>query len=102
MIWMDVRSARQADAIAATKDPALRVNGAGSGPVSAEWLIPKSLWIKETQRELFDRTEKIGEYRDYINLRLTGRWVDPKTCRCAGTIRATTAAGGIAPQDAHA
>ena len=72
MIWMDVRSARQADAIAATKDPALRVNGAGSGPVSAEWLIPKSLWIKETQRELFDRTEKIGEYRDYINLRLTG------------------------------
>ena len=96
MIWMDVRSARQADAIAATKDPALRVNGAGSGPVSAEWLIPKSLWIKETQRELFDRTEKIGEYRDYINLRLTG------PCRCAGTIRATTAAGGIAPQDAHA
>lgn len=75
MIWMDVRSARQADAIAATKDPALRVNGAGSGPVSAEWLIPKSLWIKEKQRELFDRAEKIGEYQDYINLRLTGRWV---------------------------
>jgi ribulose kinase len=46
MIWMDVRSAKQADAIAATKDPALRVNGAGSGPVSAEWLIHKSLWIK--------------------------------------------------------
>jgi sugar (pentulose or hexulose) kinase len=75
MIWVDVRSARQADAIAATKDPALRVNGAGSGPVSAEWLIPKSLWIKEKQRELFDRAEKIGEYQDCINLRLTGRWV---------------------------
>ncbi|MBV8586446.1 MAG: carbohydrate kinase [Verrucomicrobia bacterium] len=75
MIWMDVRSARQADAVAATKDPALRVNGAGSGPVSAEWLIPKSLWIKEHQRELFDRAEKIGEYQDYLNLRLTGRWV---------------------------
>jgi ribulose kinase len=39
------------------------VNGAGSGPVSAEWLIPKSLWIKEKQRELFDRTD---EYQDYI------------------------------------
>ena len=72
MIWMVVRSARQAEAIAATKDSALRVNGAGSGPVSAEWLIPKSLWIKENQRELFDRAEKIGEYQDYINLRLTG------------------------------
>jgi ribulokinase len=75
MIWMDVRSARQADAIAATKDPALRVNGAGAGPVSAEWMIPKSLWIKENQREFFDRAEKIGEFEDYLNLRLTGRWV---------------------------
>ena len=75
MIWMDVRSARQADAIAATEDPALRVNGAGAGPVSAEWMIPKSLWIKENQRELFDRAEKIGEFQDYLNLRLTGRWV---------------------------
>jgi ribulose kinase len=75
MIWMDVRSARQADAIAATKDSALRVNGAGAGPVSAEWMIPKSLWIKENQREFFDRAEKIGEFEDYLNLRLTGRWV---------------------------
>ena len=75
MIWMDVRSARQADAIAATTDPALRVNGAGAGPVSAEWMIPKSLWIKENQREFFDRAEKIGEFEDYLNLRLTGRWV---------------------------
>ena len=70
-----MRSAREAEAIAATKDPALRVNGAGAGPVSAEWMIPKSLWIKENQRELFDRAGKIGEFQDYLNLRLTGRWV---------------------------
>ena len=75
MIWMDVRSARQADAAAASGDPALRVNGAGAGPVSAEWMIPKSLWVKENQRELFDRAEQIGEFQDYLNLRLTGRWV---------------------------
>ena len=36
MIWMDVRSAQQADAIATTKDPTLRVNGGGSGPVSVQ------------------------------------------------------------------
>jgi ribulokinase len=74
MIWMDVRSAKQADKVAATKDPALRVNGAGSGPVSAEWMIPKSLWIKENQPELFRRAERIGEYQDYLNFKLTGRW----------------------------
>lgn len=63
MIWMDVRSARQADAIAGTKDPTLRVNGAGSGPVSAEWMIPKSMWIKEKQREVFDRAAKSANIR---------------------------------------
>src|SRR6266540_2487789 len=38
-------------------------------------MIPKSLWIRENQRRLFDRAARIGEYQDYINLKLTGRWV---------------------------
>ncbi|HNB27691.1 MAG TPA: FGGY-family carbohydrate kinase [Alphaproteobacteria bacterium] len=75
MIWMDVRSAEEAALVAASGDPALRVNGGGSGPVSAEWMIPKSLWMKRHQPELFARAARIGEYQDYINLRLTGRWV---------------------------
>ncbi len=75
MIWMDVRSAEEAALVAASADPALRVNGGGSGPVSAEWMIPKSLWMKRHQPEFFARAAKIGEYQDYINLRLTGRWV---------------------------
>lgn len=75
MIWMDVRSAKEADEVAATKDAALRINGAGAGPVSAEWMIPKSLWIKKHQPEIYSRAARIGEYQDYINLRLTGQWV---------------------------
>lgn len=75
MIWMDVRAAAEADELAATRDPFLRVNGGGAGPVSAEWMIPKALWIKRHQPEVFARAAKIGEYQDYINLRLTGRWV---------------------------
>lgn len=75
MIWMDVRSAREADEVAATKDAALRINGAGAGPVSAEWMIPKSLWIKKHQPDIYNRAAMIGEYQDYINLRLTGQWV---------------------------
>ena len=75
MIWMDVRSAKEADEVAATGDPNLRVNGGGAGPVSAEWMIPKALWMKRHQPEIFARAAKVGEYQDYINLRLTGRWV---------------------------
>lgn len=75
MIWMDVRAAAEADEVAATGDPFLRVNGGGAGPVSAEWMIPKSLWMKRHQPEIFARAAMVGEYQDYINLRLTGRWV---------------------------
>jgi ribulokinase len=75
MIWMDVRSSKEADEVAATKDPYLRVNGGGAGPVSAEWMIPKSLWMKRNQPELFARAAMVGEYQDYINYRLTGQWV---------------------------
>ncbi len=75
MIWMDVRSAAEAADVTATKDPFLRVNGGGEGSVSAEWMIPKALWIKRHQPELYRRAARICEYQDYMNWRLTGKWV---------------------------
>ncbi|MDT8857544.1 FGGY-family carbohydrate kinase [Paracoccaceae bacterium Fryx2] len=74
LLWMDVRAHREADAVAACGDPALRVNGAGARPVSPEWMIPKALWIARHQPDLWDRAAMIGEYQDYLTLRLTGRW----------------------------
>jgi len=74
MIWMDVRAAQEAGAVAATHDPALRVNGAGAGPVSAEWMLPKALWIERNQPEIFERATFIGEYQDYMTFHLTGYW----------------------------
>ena len=43
IMWMDVRSSEQAGRIAATHNDALKYNG--YGPVSAEWGLPKALWI---------------------------------------------------------
>ena len=73
LIWMDVRSAEQAEQMVATGDDALLINSNGSGPVSAEWMIPKALWIKQNEPKNFDRAVTICEYQDYINLHLTGR-----------------------------
>lgn len=75
MIWMDVRAAREAADVVSTGDPGLRINGGGAGPVSAEWMIPKALWLKRYQRDLYDRAVRLCEYQDYLNLRLTGRYV---------------------------
>ena len=57
----------------ATGDPALGVNCNGAGPVSAEWMIPKALWIARNEPDVFGRAATVCEYQDFMNLRLTGR-----------------------------
>ena len=52
----------------------IRVNCDGEGPVSAEWMVPKALWMKRHEREVFDRATKVCEYQDYMNFRLTKRY----------------------------
>ena len=74
LLWMDVRAHREADEIAACGDPALRINGSGAGPVSPEWMIPKALWIRRHQPDIYARAARICEYQDWLNHRLTGRW----------------------------
>lgn len=73
LLWMDVRASAEADAVAATGDEALRVNSAGAGPVSAEWMIPKALWLKRHAPEFKD-AKVVCEYQDWLNWKLTGRW----------------------------
>ncbi len=74
MIWMDVRASKEADEVLATDDPALILNGNGKGPVSAEWMIPKALWLKRNEPENFSRAHIICEYQDYLSFKLTGEW----------------------------
>jgi len=75
LLWMDVRAHEEAAAVASTNDSALRVNGDGQDPVSAEWMIPKALWLKRNKPDVFKMAARICEYQEYINLRLTGRYV---------------------------
>lgn len=75
LLWMDVRAHAEAAEIAATGDPALRVNGNGAGPVSPEWMLPKALWLKRHAPDLWARAAMVGEYQDFLTLRLTGRWI---------------------------
>ncbi|MCF6301722.1 MAG: carbohydrate kinase [Devosiaceae bacterium] len=75
LIWMDVRASEEADAVLATGDEALVLNGDGAGPVSAEWMIPKALWLKRNEPEIFSKAHRICEYQDYLTHKLTGEWV---------------------------
>ena len=75
ILWMDVRAGAEADAVLATGDAALSINGAGAGPVSAEWMIPKALWLSRHEPEVFARAHTVCEYQDFLTLKLTGQRV---------------------------
>jgi ribulokinase len=69
IMWMDHRATTQAEKIFETGDPVLRVCQAG---LSAEWFVSKILWMRENEREIYDKTRYFMEQADYINYRLTG------------------------------
>ncbi|KAJ9524594.1 hypothetical protein QJQ45_024192 [Haematococcus lacustris] len=75
LLWMDMRSAAEAACLASSRHPSLRVNSGGHGPVSAEWMIPKAMWIRRHEPHIWDKAATICEFQDFINLRLTGRLV---------------------------
>lgn len=86
LLWMDMRSANETRRVLATGDPALEVNSAGCGPVSAEWMVPKALWISANEPALFRDCAMVCEYQDYINLHLTGRyWCVPASLQRSRT-----------------
>ena len=74
LLWMDVRAHQEAADVLTTGDPALALNGAGAGPVSPEWMLPKALWLKRNDPDTWARAARIGEYQDFLTLRLTGLW----------------------------
>jgi FGGY-family pentulose kinase len=71
LLWMDQRAHREAEAISATGDPALRYV---SGRVSPEWMLPKALWIKRNEPDAYGKATRIVECTDWMMHKLTGCW----------------------------
>ena len=46
------------------------VNCNGEGPLSAEWMIPKALWIKENEPEVWAQATTICEKQVVVCFRL--------------------------------
>jgi len=77
LLWMDARSAPQAAEIMrlGKGDPALGVNCGGDGPISAEWMLPKALWLKQSEPQTWAAAHTVCECQDWMNFMLTGRLV---------------------------
>ena len=68
--WISGRSARPTRS--ATR--AIRSLRYVSGRVSPEWMLPKALWLKRNEPEVYDRAERIVECTDWMMFHLTGEW----------------------------
>jgi len=71
LLWMDVRASAQAARIFASEHAALRYCQAG---VSAEWMPPKMLWLREHEPATYANTDLLLEYADWLVYQLTGRF----------------------------
>ncbi|KAB0682796.1 FGGY-family carbohydrate kinase [Aureimonas leprariae] len=81
LLWMDCRAAAESDATARANHPVLAYSG---GSDAAEWLVPKAMWLARHEPAVYARAGVICECLDWINFRLTGRWVGSRmnaTCK---------------------
>lgn len=70
IMWMDIRSVKEAEEIAASGDPALKY--VGFKKVSAEWFPCKVLWTKRNEPQVYEKAATIFEHTDWLVYRLTG------------------------------
>ncbi len=72
ILWMDVRAAEEASFIDSIRDdheatrfykPSFR----------ADTMIPKNMWVKKHEPEIWDKTKTMFEFEDWINWVLTGK-----------------------------
>ena len=69
--WLDVRSVKQADRIMNGDLPEFLFKKTGNIPTAKD-IIPKILWLREVRPEIWERTSKLLDCKEYIIYRLTG------------------------------
>ncbi len=71
ILWMDQRAHEEAERVTSTRNPILKYV---SWQESPEWMIPKAMWLKANQPELYEQADLVCEGTDWLMHRLTGRW----------------------------
>ncbi|MBQ9531480.1 MAG: xylulokinase [Eubacterium sp.] len=73
ILWSDTRTGKETDYLnkAIGKDKLQKLTG---NIAFAGFTVPKILWVKENEPEIFEKCKKICLPKDYINLMLTGNF----------------------------
>lgn len=71
ILWMDQRAHAEARRVTLTQNPILQYV---SWQESPEWMIPKALWLRTNEPEIYRAADLIIEGTDWLMFRLTGSW----------------------------
>jgi len=78
IIWMDQRSAPQVSLVKKRIGDEKFFSKTYS-PITPTFALPKILWVKENQPEIWKKTYKILFPKDYARLRVTGVWATDRS-----------------------
>ncbi|MFW6016659.1 MAG: xylulokinase [bacterium] len=73
MIWLDRRAQKQVKEIKNIIDEKTLVNLNGN-PLDAAYILPKMLWLKENEPEIYNQTYKFMQSNSYLVYKLTGEF----------------------------
>ncbi|MGA4508182.1 FGGY-family carbohydrate kinase [Propionibacteriaceae bacterium G1746] len=74
IMWMDVRATKEAAEADHSSSVARLYNGDSTAPASAEWFPFKAAWLKNNERETYDKAFRIVDATDWVTHMLTGEW----------------------------
>jgi len=80
MTWMDSRAAKQNKDIVSNPINMLRMLRITGGVPSGKDIIGKILWIMEKRPEIYEKTHKFLDCKDYLIYRTTGQYVTSWDC----------------------
>ncbi len=74
LLWADLRSTDQENFLKESIDPFEFYNITGHRP-SSSYTLTKLLWVKDNQPDIYKKTYKVLNAKDYIILKMTGKFV---------------------------
>jgi xylulokinase len=82
LVWLDNRSAPQAERLAAQFNSQTVYETTGVTEILPTWTACKILWIKENEPEVFSRADKFLLVKDYLVYRLSGEYTTEGSVAC--------------------
>lgn len=86
IVWLDNRSASQAERLSSQFDPQQVYEITGVPEIMPTWSACKILWLRENEPKIFDQVNKYLLVKDYLIYRLSGEFATDGAVACTSLL----------------